>query len=90
MPPLDFSPMLAAFVPADLIAVVLAVAAGLGALYVVCVGCVVVLVTIRGGSVQDQIDYLRQVIENSQFEDRYRRESKRRRYSSWKKSRGSK
>jgi hypothetical protein len=87
MPPLDFSPMLNAFVPDDLITTVLLVALGIGAVYVVCFSIVVVLVTLRGGSVQDQLRFLRQLLENSQFEERYRREAKRRRYYQWKKGR---
>jgi hypothetical protein len=85
MPPIDFSQIFMAFVPEDLISAVFVVALGLGSLYTVCFGVLVVLVTFRGGSIQDQLRYLMQLVENSEFEDRWRRDAKGRRYQEWKK-----
>ncbi len=85
---IDFSPIVNALVPSDMISVALFVATALAALYVVLVGITVVLVTLRGGSVADQVRFLQQLHRNSQFKARYRRESRQRQYAEWKRSKG--
>lgn len=85
---IDFSPIVSAFVPSDLISVVLAVAAALGALYVAGFAAIAALVTFRGGTVRDQVVFLRDLQRNSEFKRRYRRESSNRAYRNWKRSRG--
>ncbi|MFN3812381.1 MAG: hypothetical protein ACK4S6_17380 [Roseateles asaccharophilus] len=85
---IDFSPIVSAFVPSDLISVVLAVAAALGALYVAAFAVIAVLVTFRGGTVRDQVVFLQDLQRNSEFKRRYRRESSNRAYRNWKRSRG--
>ena len=85
---LDFSVIYAAFVPSDLIGLVLSVAGLLAGLYLVVYATVVVLVTVRGGSIADQFAFIRRVLDNSRFDARYQREQKNARYRSWKKSKG--
>ena len=85
---IDFSPIVSAFVPSDLISVVLAVAAALGVLYVAAFAVIAVLVTFRGGTVRDQVVFLQDLRRNAEFKRRYRRELSNRAYRNWKRSRG--
>lgn len=85
---IDFSPILNAFIPSDLIAVILSVAALLAFLYLVVFSVFAVLVTFRGGSAADQLQFLRQLSRESEYKNRYRRESRNRNYRTWKNSKG--
>lgn len=88
MAAIDFSPIVSAFVPGDIVSVVLSVAGLLAVLYVVCFAIVAVLVTIRGGSVADQIRFLDRLYRESRFQNRYKREQRSREYREWKKRKG--
>lgn len=85
---IDLSPILTAFTPSDVTGAVLSVAAVLGFIYVVCFAVVAVLVTLRGGSIADQLRFLNRQYKQSQFKARYRRESRNHEYRQWKKNKG--
>ncbi len=84
----DLSPILTAFTPSDVTGAVLSVAAVLGVIYVVCFAVIAVLVTLRGGSITDQLRFLKRQYRESQFKAHYRRESRNREYRQWKKRKG--
>lgn len=83
----DLSPIISALVPADIVGAILSVAAVLAAVYVVCFAVIATLVTLRGGSVSDQIRFLDLMFQQNKFKTRYRREIKNKQYRQWKKSR---
>jgi uncharacterized membrane protein len=84
----DYSVIYSAFVPADLISLVLSITVLLSGLYLVVFAIAVVLVAIRGGTISDQAAFVSRVLNESRFNDRYRREQKTARYRAWKKSKG--
>lgn len=88
MAAIDFTPIVSAFVPDSIASVALSIAGLLAVLYVVCFAVVAVLVTIRGGTVADQVHFLDRLYRESQFKNRYKREQRSRQYREWKKHKG--